>query len=129
MLLLFGLAAKIEVGMQAPILDWPDLIEEGRNNATCYCGESFLSRSRVGQNDTKKNGRLKPVESAPKLYATWTASGPSFSDCALDLGVKLPLMNESAWDHRHTLLSRVSKDAEGRSSLGDNMCRRCMIPA
>lgn len=47
-LLLFRLAAKIEIRVQAPILDWPDLIEESRNDAARHFGKSLLASRCVG---------------------------------------------------------------------------------
>jgi|GEM_PF-5456432 len=46
--LLFGVAAKIEIGVQAPILDRPDFIEENRSNAACYFGESVFPGCGIG---------------------------------------------------------------------------------
>ena len=40
--LLFGLTAKIEKGVQSPILDWPYLLEKSHGNAARYSGESIF---------------------------------------------------------------------------------------
>ena len=105
---LFGLGAKIEIRVQAPILDRPDFIDENRSNVASYFGESLFPRCSIGEDDTKKNGRLtgrvftQAIRNVDSLRT-------ELAHCALDLGVKLPLMDESAWNHWHTPLSRDSK--------------------
>jgi hypothetical protein len=55
---LLGLAAKIEMGMQSPILDGPYLIQEDCCDAACYFGKSIFTYCCIGQNDAEKNGGL-----------------------------------------------------------------------
>src|SRR5579862_2751096 len=61
-LLLFRLAAKIEIRMQPPVLDWPNLIEEGGRDAAGYFGERVLFGCGIPKNDAEKNrGIATPI--------------------------------------------------------------------